>query len=114
MRRMILAAALLLGGALGAQADIDTWVNVAKYPRGDDALQVDARYCEQQVGQNTNGKPTSRRFKQCMAGRGWRFDHSTYQHVAPERTWIDPDTGLLCKDLKASNGSAFGSYCSND
>jgi hypothetical protein len=49
-----------------------------------------------------------------MLSRRWRFDHSTYQHVAPERTWIDPDTGLLCKDLKGSDGRAFGSYCSND
>jgi hypothetical protein len=113
MKPIALAAALLLGGVLGAQADIDTWVNVAKYPRGDDALQVDARDCEQLVGQNTNGKPTSRKFKRCMLGRGWRFDHSTYQHVAPERTWIDPDSGLLCKDLKA-NGTVIGSYCSND
>jgi len=114
MIRTILAAAVLLGGSLDAQADVNTWINTAKYPRGNDAVQVDARYCEQQVGQDTNGKPTSRRFKQCMAGRGWKFDHSTYQHVAPERTWIDPDTGLLCKDLKGSDGRAFGSYCSND
>jgi hypothetical protein len=113
MKRAALAAALLLGSVLGAQADIDTWVNIAKYPRGDDALQVDARYCEQRVGQNTNGKPTAPKFKRCMLSRAWRFDHSTYQHVVPERTWIDPDTGLLCKDLK-SNGNVFGSYCSND
>jgi hypothetical protein len=113
MKRAALAAALLLGSVLGAQADIDTWVNIAKYPRGDDALQVDARYCEQQVGQNTNGKPTAPKFKRCMLSRASRFDHSTYQHVVPERTWIDPDTGLLCKDLK-SNGNVFGSYCSND
>jgi hypothetical protein len=112
-RIIILTAAALLGGVLNAQADIDTWVNIAKYPRGDAALQVDAHSCEQSVGQNTNGKPTSRRFKQCMAGRGWRFDHSTYQHVAPERTWIDPDTGLLCKQIKVF-GNVTGSYCSND
>jgi hypothetical protein len=113
MKRMIVAAAVLLGSALNAQADIDTWVNIAKYPCGDDALQVDAHSCEQSVGQNTNGKPTSRRFKQCMADRGWRFDHSTYQHAAPEHTWIDPDTGLLCKQIKVF-GNVNGSYCSND
>jgi hypothetical protein len=113
VKRAILAAALLIGGVLGAQADIDTWVNVAKYPRGDDALQVDAHYCEQLVGQNTNGKPTAPKFKRCMLSRAWRFDHSTYQRVAPEHTWIDPDTGLHCKDMKAS-GTVIGSYCSND
>jgi hypothetical protein len=48
-----------------------------------------------------------------MAGRGWRFDHSTYQHVAPERTWVDPDTRLLCKQIKVF-GNITGSYCSND
>jgi hypothetical protein len=114
MTRTILAAVLLLGGALNAQADINHWVDTAKYPRGNDALNVDARYCEDRVGQDMNGKPTTRRFKQCMAGCGWRFDHTTRQQVAPERTWIDPDTGLLCKDLKGSDGRAFGSYCSND
>ena len=113
MTRVVLATAVLLGSVLGAQADTDTWVNIAKYPRGDDAVQADARYCEQQVGRDINGKPTPPKFKRCMLGRGWRFDHSTYQRVAPERTWIDPDTGLLCKDLK-SNGNVFGSYCSND
>jgi hypothetical protein len=70
MKRTILTAAVLLGSALNAQADINTWINTAKYPRCNDAVQADARYCEQQVGQDTNGKPTSRRFKQCMAGRG--------------------------------------------
>jgi hypothetical protein len=113
MQRMALAAVLLIGGVLGAQADIDTWVNVAKYPRGDDALQVDAHYCEQLVGQNTNGRPTSQKFKRCMLSRAWRFDHSTYQHVAPEHTWIDPDSGLLCKYIKAF-GRVIGDYCSND
>jgi hypothetical protein len=29
-------------------------------------------------------------------------------------TWIDPDTGLLCKDLKGSDGRTFGDCCSND
>src|ERR1700674_6117 len=107
MKRTVLAVALLLGGALGAHADIDTWVNVAKQPRGNEALQVDARYCERRVGQNVNGRPTSRQFKRCMLGRGWRFDHSTYE--APERTWIDPDTGLTCKAISAFGG-IIGSF----
>jgi hypothetical protein len=33
--------------------------------------------------------------------------------VAPERPWIDPETGLLCKQIKVFS-NVTGSYCSND
>jgi hypothetical protein len=66
MKHMILATALLLGGALGAQADNDTWINVAQQPRGNDALHVDVGYCAQRVGPDLNGRPVSRQFKQCI------------------------------------------------
>ena len=113
MKRMILAAALLLGGALGAQADNNTWYNVAKQPRGTDALHVDVDYCEQRVGPDLNGRPTSRQFKQCMLGRGWRFGHTTRERAVREHTWVDPDTGLTCKDLKGPGGAVIGSFCAN-
>jgi len=104
MKRLALAAALLLAGALNAQADINIWANVAKQPRGDAELQVDASYCEQRVGKDLNGRPTTRQFKRCMLGRGWRFAHSKRQPVTREHTWIDPESGLTCKDLKGFGG----------
>jgi hypothetical protein len=109
MRRIALVAVLLLGGALAAQADTDHWVNTLKQPRADAnfAAQNDADYCTQTVGPDYNGRPTSAAFKRCMASRGWRLDFTT--RSKPEKTWIDPDTGLTCHDILGG----FGSECSN-
>ena len=109
MRRIALAAVLLLGGALAAQADTDHWVNTQKQPRADAnfAAQSDADYCTQTVGPDLNGRPTPLAFKRCMASRGWRLSYTT--RTKPEKTWIDPDTGLTCHDILGG----FGSECSN-
>jgi hypothetical protein len=106
MKRIVLVAALLLGGALGARADIDTWFSTTNRPRSDAALQADTDFCTRTVGRNPNGAPTPARFKRCMLARGWRYGHTTREH-----TWTDPETGLLCKEIKFFG--VTGSHCSN-
>ena len=106
MKRTILAGMAVLGSVLAAQADTSIYHNTRKQPRSDAELQVDTQYCTQRVGPDRNGVPTSASFKRCMASRGWRFDHTNVEH-----TWIDPDTGLTCR-----NSTFFGipaSECSN-
>jgi hypothetical protein len=44
-----------------------------------------------------------------MALRGWRLAYTTRERSQPEKTWIDPDTGLTCHDILGG----FGSACSN-
>jgi hypothetical protein len=102
MKRIVLAAALFLAGACGALADNNIWINVAKHPRGDDAVRAAAAVCEQRVGPDLNGEPTSPQFKRCMLRLGWRFGHTIR-----EDTWIDPDTGLTC------HNEGIASVCSN-
>jgi hypothetical protein len=109
MKRLALVALLLLGSALGAQADTDHWGNTLKYPRPDPAADIDADYCAQMVGPDLNGRPTSPAFKRCMASRGWRYQYTTRERAPRENTWIDPDTGLTCHDILGG----FGSACSN-
>jgi hypothetical protein len=111
MKRMILAVVLLAGGVLGAQADTDVWVSSLKQPRHDPnaAANIDADYCSRTVGPDLNGQPTPAKFKRCMASRGWRFGHTTRERAPREHTWIDPETGLTCRDILGG----FGSACSN-
>jgi hypothetical protein len=109
MRRIALAVVLLFGGAVAAQADMDHWTSTQKQLRfdADTAVQTDADYCAQTVGPDLNGHPTPPAFKRCMASRGWRLSYTT--RTKPEKTWIDPDTGLTCHDILGGLGSA----CSN-
>jgi hypothetical protein len=104
MKRTILVTMLLLGAGLAARADTTVYTNMLKQPRGDDALHADTQYCDQRVGADKNGVATSARYKSCMRGRGWRYDHTTVEH-----TWIDPETGLTCHDILGGAGSS----CSN-
>jgi hypothetical protein len=97
MTRIVLIVALLLGTSLSAHADTVTYHNILKIPRNDDQLRQDGYSCDAQVGPD----------KQCMLGRGWRYQ-SVKREPAP-KTWIDSDTGLTCHEIL--NG--FGSECSN-
>jgi len=97
MKRTILAAALLLAGAFTAQADVDVWSPMAKH----DDLEAATNDCDQQVGPNLNGVPTSAQYKRCMARHGWR-----YAYTQREPTWIDPETGLRC------HNTGFATICS--
>ena len=59
MKRLALVTLLLLGGALSAQADNDTYSNVLKTPRGDFELHADVDACAQRFGAPQNGVRTS-------------------------------------------------------
>src|SRR5262249_5465497 len=104
MKRLVLVAALLLGGGLAAQADVSHYTNVLKQPRSNDVLHADAEYCNQRVGRDRNGVRTTPPYKRCMRGGGWRYDYTRV-----EKTWIDPDSGLTCHPILGG----FGSVCSN-
>ena len=100
MKTAFVAIALLLGGAIHAQADNDIYAEIRK-GRTVDTLEGATEYCNRTVGANLNGRPTSARFKQCMASRGWRFVRTVRVH-----TWVDED-GLTCHN----EGGA--THCSN-
>jgi hypothetical protein len=105
MKRIALVALLLVGGVAAAQADMSHYTNLLKQPRDDDALHADNAYCDERVGPDLNGVPTSAAYKRCMRTRGWRFD---YTHV--RRTWIDPDTGDTCHAILGGLGSSCGNF----
>jgi hypothetical protein len=107
MKRTALAALLLVGAALSAHADNSVYDNTLKKARGDAELQVDGQYCDQRVGVVRNGMATSPAYKKCMLSRGWRYRYTT--RTPPEKTWIDPETGLTCHDILGG----LGSSCSN-
>jgi hypothetical protein len=107
MKRTILVAVLVLGAGLGAQADNTVYNNTLKRPRGDAELQADGHYCDQRVGPDKSGVPTSAAYKRCMLSRGGRVQYRT--RTKPEKTWIDPETGLTCRDILGGAGSS----CSN-
>ena len=60
MKRLALVAVLLLGSALAAHADNDTYTNVLKAPRSDMELHADVDACAARYGAPQNGVPTSR------------------------------------------------------
>jgi hypothetical protein len=108
MKRALIAAALLLVGVIGAQADTTFYQNILKQPRSDAQLHSDEWYCDQQASPgNVNGVPTSAQYKKCMLSRGWRYQYT--RREAASKTWIDPDTGLTCHAILGG----FGSECSN-
>jgi hypothetical protein len=49
---------LLLGSVAAAKADKSSYDDMRKQQRGDDALNVDAEYCDQRVGAVMNGDVT--------------------------------------------------------
>jgi len=106
MKHAAIVALFLIGGVLNAHADNDVWNTTTKYPRSDTELHAASADCAERFGAPDNGTETSRQFKRCMLGHGWRFSHTVR-----ERTWVDPETGLTCRH-NTFMGIA-GSYCSN-
>jgi hypothetical protein len=93
MNRTIIAAILLFGAVVAAKADNDTYVNNTKHGRGNGALDADVHTCAQTLGMPQNGAPTSRQFKRCMLGYGWRFQFTTVSPRAkPSSTSTDDDS----------------------
>src|ERR1700759_4324424 len=92
MRRIALIAVLLVGSVIGAQADQDIWSSTSGHPRGDAVLNIDISACSADLGAPLNGVPTSRAFKNCMLGHGWRYRYTerTAQR-RPSDLYPDPD-----------------------
>jgi hypothetical protein len=110
MKRIILTAVLLLGATLAAQADTNYYTNVLRQPRGDDQIQADVGYCNEKIGAYQNGTPPTAAYRRCMAGRGWRFDHTRVEKTRAKKTWIDPDTGDTCHEILGGLGSSCGNF----
>ena len=102
MKSLILAAALLLGGAVSAYADTDIWTS--NPPRSDGELAVAANSCSHQFGAPQNGTPTRAAYKRCMAGLGWK-----YADTQRNDTWVN-HRGMTCHPILNGLGSECSSF----
>jgi hypothetical protein len=107
MKRAVLVVAFILSTGLSAHADNTVYNNILKRHRGNAELHADGLSCDQIVGPDRNGVPTSTRYKRCMLSHGWRFQYTT--RTPRQKTWTDPETGLTCHAILGGLGSA----CSN-
>ena len=122
MKRIMLAAALLMAAGTAAYADTDKFTDLRpKLHRGDDVLSFDARNCRDQTGQqNYNYSPMLPSYLRCMRARGWRFDYTArsrdpyydYHHrwIVPGVTWTDPDEPGTCHYILGGAGSECSNY----
>ena len=117
MKKIVLAAALLMAAATAAHADHDVYTDMRRPYRSNDVLAADEAACRAQTGQqNFNGSPILSTYKSCMRSRGWRFDHtavtSDYHHrwIVPGVTWTDPDRPGTCHYILGGLGSECSNY----
>ena len=104
-----LAIVLVLASS-PAFADQTIWNDMTRQHRDDSVLNQDGGACDAQLGPIVHGAAPSRAYRRCMRSRGWSFQRLIRQTA--EKTWIDPDTGDTCRDLKF-NGTVIGSECGN-
>jgi hypothetical protein len=98
MKRIVLVAALLLGGAMTAQADTTHWTAV--HPQdGDAQLMAAGRSCDLQYGVIPNGYPETATYKKCMRAQGWIYTNTTR-----DNTWINR-RGMRCHPILNGGGS---------
>jgi hypothetical protein len=99
MRRFLLvAAALLLGGTVMAQADTTHWTAVHP-PQSDSQLRAAARYCAFQTGGDPPGVPTPAVYKQCMRSQGFIYTNTTR-----DGDWVNR-RGMDCHPTLNGGGS---------
>lgn len=83
-------------------------------PRSDATYQASLDYCYGKTGADRNGADTPA-FKKCMRSVGYKWQYTrlirTPEAPAPQRTYVDPDTGLACHDIVVFG--VVGSSCSN-
>lgn len=103
-------AIVLVLASSPALADQTIWNDVTRQHRDDTLLNQDGEACDVQLGPIAHGALPSRAYQRCMRTHGWSFRRRIKE--APEKTWIDPDTGDTCRDLKF-NGTVIGSECGN-
>jgi hypothetical protein len=97
MKRIVLVAALLLGGAIAAQADTTHWTAVHP-PQSDAQLMADGRSCDLQNGNGPQG-PQSAAYKKCMRAQGWIYTNTTR-----DNTWVNR-RGMVCQPILGGLGS---------
>jgi len=106
MKILILGLVLVSSPAF---ADTNIWKDITRHHRDDVTLNADAGSCSAQFGPDLNNAPTSQPYKRCMRSHGWVLQRVIKE---PDESWIDPDTGDTCHDLKL-NGTVIGSSCGN-
>ena len=83
MTRTLIAAALLLGSTLAAQArPVDAYYDLIRpngHPRADAIHERDLQYCYAQTGQGHH-RLDGPAMVQCMLGRGYRYMWGSHMH----------------------------------
>jgi hypothetical protein len=106
MKRALMISVLLFCVCAHARADHREMmyydlIRTDGHPRSEAIYRENLDFCYDQTGADRTLDDT-RSFKQCMLGRGyrWQYTHMIRDRPAPakrEKTWIDPETGLTCR-----------------
>jgi hypothetical protein len=123
MRKIAICALLAVFAACGT-ASAAVWTNKYKdirrtggHKRSNAEFNADLRACAKVAGIPYGADmPDPPAFKRCMLKRGlkWQYTRRNAPKRASqkrERTWIDPETGLTCREQ--NYGGIIGSHCTN-